>query len=186
MKKWKFAPVAISIISIIVVAACAPRITEPTGVPTITSSPALTPTIFNTETPTPTVSNTKVSTPTSTIPPIILKGVIVQDVQPDGQEFYYDIRKGKTGISLEGYTLEITFQGGDGRDAQLFFKDCDFLNRYAIPQPIISGQAMRFNPAIDDLAVNQFSDFTCINAVGAKVFGGVQGIKIVDAQLIKE
>jgi hypothetical protein len=159
-----------------------PKPTDVIASQTLTFTPISTSTIIVM----PSVTQTPPLTPALTqIPPIILKGFIVQNVQ-GGQEFYLDIRKGKTGISLEGYILEITFQGGDGREAQIFFKDCGFDSVYAFPKPISDGQPMRFNPATDDRAVDEFSDFTCINAVGAKIFGGVQGVKIVNARLIKE
>jgi hypothetical protein len=147
---------------------------------TKTQLPAASSTPKPAKTPSPTKNTPSLLNQT---PPIILTEHTVQDAT-DGQEFYFDIRKRESGIDLSGYTLEITLRGGDGRNAQLFFKDCDFKNVYSIAQPIPDKLPIQFNPASDPREVDEFSDFTCIAAVGVKIFDNAKGIKIVSAQLI--
>jgi hypothetical protein len=115
---------------------------------------------------------------------------IVQDSQ-SGEEFFLDTRFGDVpglplddGVDLSNYVLEFTVQGGDGKEVQLYFKNSNWENVFAYPKQIVSGQPIRFDPAVDDRDVDQFQDFTHIYAVGAKIWGGVQGVKIVSARLI--
>jgi hypothetical protein len=108
---------------------------------------------------------------------------------PDGEDFFQDIRRDGACVDLRGYILEITFeiasQAGEGKQAQLWFKGAGFRNVYAFPEPIVSGQPMRFDPTVDPLNVSEFNDLSCINAVGAKIWGGTQGLAIAAARLIR-
>jgi hypothetical protein len=111
-----------------------------------------------------------------------------------GQEFYLDLRYGGVsnpelphpdGVDLSAYTLEITLRGPQ-KDAQLFFKDRGFNNLYSERKPITSDDhPMRFDPVHDPCEVCQFRDLTHIYAVGAKIWGGVQGVDIISARLVE-
>jgi len=120
-----------------------------------------------------------------------LEEFIVQDVD-NGQEFFLDTRFGAVpmlpfpdGVDLGAYLLELTFQGGDGKEAQLFFKDSRWASVYSVSRQIVSGQAIRFDPFADRQEVSDFDDFEHIYAVGAKIWGGVQDVKILSARLIR-
>jgi hypothetical protein len=108
-----------------------------------------------------------------------------------GDEFYLDLRYGAVpevplddGINLTDYALEFTFDGGDGRLAQLWYKNQSFANVYSEPWTISFGQPLEFNPRSDSAAVAEFTDFTHIYAVGARVQGGANGLTIATARLI--
>lgn len=132
-----------------------------------------------------------VDTP-STESPVSSAEAIVLDtagflVQPSGgqDEFFLDMRPDGDCVDLSGYTIEMTFQGAEGMQVQLFFKNAQFRNVYAFPTSFISGQPVRFDPAVDDRNVDEFDDFSCIAAVGAKIWGGAQGVQITSARLFK-
>lgn len=110
-----------------------------------------------------------------------------------GAEFLLDARYGAIpdlphddGVNLSSYILEITFQGGEGKEAQLFFKDSNWGNVYSKRKQIISGQPLRFDPAVDPRDVDDFQDFTRIYGIGAKIDGGMEGVNITSARLIKK
>jgi hypothetical protein len=134
-------------------------------------------------------------TPTPTPLPPSSGDVIVLDparfitqTVPGGEDFFQDIRpRGKDCVDLRGYTLEITFETsgkGEGKQAQLWFKNSQFENVFAYPESITSSQPMRFNPAVDPCNVCDFTDFSCISSVGAKVWGGTQGVQLTSARLV--
>lgn len=107
-------------------------------------------------------------------------------------EFLFDTRYNvipglpiKEGVDLSNYDLGFTFQGGGGRQVQLWYKDSGWRNVYSFPYIIESGQPIRYNPFTDGRNVDEFNDFTHIYAIGAKVFGGVEGIQITSVKLIK-
>lgn len=114
-----------------------------------------------------------------------------------GNEFILDFTKMKItglptqgkpstdGVDLKEYDLEMTFTGAEGRQIQLWFKNSEWKNVYAFPVAAQTGKPIRFNPMKDDRNVNDFSDFSHIYAVGAKVFGGLEGTKVESARLIK-
>ena len=89
------------------------------------------------------------------------------------------------GVDLSNYDLEFTFQGGDGREVQLWYKDSTWRYVYSFPYTIQSGQSIRYNPFTDGRNVDEFNDFAHIYAIGAKVFGGVESIPITSVNLIK-
>jgi hypothetical protein len=95
------------------------------------------------------------------------------------------VRDGGPCKDFTGYTLEITLQGGDGRLAEPFFKNDKFDNVRPEAEQIVSGQPIRFNPLSATLKIRGFSSFTCITEVGIKIFGGVEGVQITEAYLIK-
>jgi hypothetical protein len=182
----------------------------PTPTPSDTATPAPpTPTVTNTSTQTPTATITPTSTSTVTpLPPplqsetcpeptIVLNPAdfVPQDGDRNGtiEEFYLETRYGAVpdlpaldGVDLSNYGLVFIFQGGDGRQVQLYYKDQNFRNVFSYPLNIVSGQPICFNPFTDDRNVNQFEDFTHIYAIGVKVLGeeGVAGVEILSAGLI--
>lgn len=150
--------------------------------------------------PTPTATPTNTPTVPAT-PPTLGSGVIeltLADFKPqDGNtddgidildEYFFDSFKAilpvKDGVNLSNYDLEFTFQGGDGKKVQLWYKNLGWQNVYSCEDKITSNQPIRFNPVIDCKAVNQFDDFTHIRAIGAKVLEGVEGVEIISARLI--
>jgi hypothetical protein len=112
-----------------------------------------------------------------------------------GDEFFLDIRYNAIpcvldsgrgyGVNLSNYILEMTFQGGDGRQAQLYLKNYEWANVYSKRKRITSGQPLRFDPINDPCDVCDFRDFGNIYAIGAKIWGGTQGVEIVSACLIE-
>jgi mannan endo-1,4-beta-mannosidase len=119
---------------------------------------------------------------------------VAQDGDGDGmaEEFLLDARFGaipglplQDGVDLSNYDLEFTFQGGDGKQVQLWYKSGpNWFNVYSFPYPITSGWPIHYNPLADGRNVDEFNDFNHIYAIGIKVFGGVEGVQIVSARLI--
>lgn len=74
-----------------------------------------------------------------------------------------------------GYVLELEVRNLTTKpvQVQLWFKDADYKNVYAYPVTLQPNQqqTIRFNPASDRLNIREFSDFSRIAAVGAKVWG---------------
>lgn len=163
----------------------------PTPTPTATPAPEITPTPTLTPTPTSTPTPTPAPiTPTPTHP--LLDPTLFKTQGTD--EFILDTRYGaipglpadvEKGVDLTKYDLEFTFQGGEGKQVQLWYKDNKWANVYSYPYTLMSGQPIRYNPFKDGRKINEFNDFTQIYAIGAKVFGGVEGIKITQVRLIK-
>jgi mannan endo-1,4-beta-mannosidase len=85
---------------------------------------------------------------------------------------------------LSNLDLEFVFHEGDGQQVQLWYKDQNWRNVYSFPYPITSGQPSRYNSFTDGRNVDEFDDFTHIYAIGAKVWGGVDGVQIISARLI--
>lgn len=117
----------------------------------------------------------------------------VQDGDRDGvaEEFILDTRFGaipglpmQDGVDLSNHDLEFVFHGGDRQQVQLWYKNQEWANVYSFLYPITSGQPIRYNPFADDRNVDEFDDFTHIYAIGAKVWGGVEGVQIIFARLI--
>lgn len=107
-------------------------------------------------------------------------------------DFYLDIRSGiscgRAGYqpsNLTDFVLEMTFQGGNGKYAQLYFKNPEWKNVYSTLRPIRDGVPIRFDPIYDDCAVREFTDFSNIAAVGAKIWGDILGVKLVSACLVR-
>jgi hypothetical protein len=95
-------------------------------------------------------------------------------VSPDqfkvqGNELLLDTGYAGVPRDLTGYTLEFVFKKGKRARVQLWFKDSNWRNVYSFPKSPVNG-IVRFNPATDRRNVNEFKDFTAINAVGAKCF----------------
>jgi hypothetical protein len=160
-------------------------IISPTPTPSPTQTVTATPT--PTPTPTPTFTPTPLVTPTPTPTGINPTGFKIQ-----GDEFLFDTRYNAIpglpimdGVDLSNYDLEFTFQGGDGRQVQLWYKDSTWRQVYSFPYTIQSGQSIRYNPLTDGRNVDEFNDFTRIYAIGAKVVGGVESIQITSVNVIK-
>lgn len=85
---------------------------------------------------------------------------------------------------LTDYVLEMTFQGGDGKCAQLYFKDSNWRNVYSKCIKIKDGKPIRFDPKLDSCDVCEFIDFSNIYAVGAQIGGGIQGVELTSARLV--
>jgi hypothetical protein len=171
-----------------------PSTDTPTNTPTYTPPPTNT-SLPPTKTPNPPTATPVPPTNTSvppTDPPasatasqcvlIDPAAYIVQDVDDD-QEFFFELRQNGAGVDLRGCALEFVFQGGNGKHVQLWFKDCSWKTVMAHPQTIVNGQAIRFDPATEPRRIDEFNDFNCIFAIGAKVYGGVQGIQIAEVRL---
>lgn len=150
---------------------------------------------------------TQINTPTTTpapSPSLLNSGTIdvielnpadfkMQDGDRDGEaeEFILDTRFGaipdlpvQDGVDLKYYDLEFTFQGGDGKQAQLWYKNQNWANVYSFPYSITSGQPIHYNPFADGRNVDEFDDFAHIYAIGAKVWEGVDGVQLISARLI--
>jgi hypothetical protein len=173
----------------------------PTAMDQLTETPTLmrTPTLADTPTPAPTES---LSTDTPTPPrgggtlvieldPADFK---IQDGDGDGiaEEFFLDTRFGaipglpvQDGVDLSNYDLEFTFEARDGQEAQLWYKGRSWKNVFSFPYPITFGQPIRYDPFSDGRNVDEFSDFSHIWGVGAKIWGGVEGVQITSARLIQ-
>jgi hypothetical protein len=154
-------------------------ITEPTPDPVLTEVEVLA------EAPTEAPTEAPVAVIPTQIPPITLSMPLLQDA-PEGQEFYFDVRIGGNGRDLTGYTLEVILEGAKGRDAQLFFKNCDFDSVYSLSEPIKNDVLIQFDPSTDERKIDEFSNFGCIAGVGIKIFNNADDIKIVSAQLISK
>lgn len=144
-------------------------------------------TVTPTTSTTPTVTTTTTRTPTPTVIDVNPAAFKIQ-----GDEFLFDSRYNvisglpiKDGVNLSNYDLEFAFQGGGGRQVQLWYKDSKGGNVYSFPYTIKSGQSIRYNPLTDGRNVDEFDDFTHIYAIGAKIWGGVEGIQITSVKLIK-
>ncbi len=131
-----------------------------------------------------------------------IQGVGAIEIDPSqftvqgGEEFYLDVSYGldgvapasgeRTGVDLRGYDLEITFKGGGGKQAQLYFKNPSWKNVYSYLRTIVPNQPVRYDPSNKaDRNVDEFNDFSHIYAIGAKINGGANGVKIVRVRLIK-
>jgi hypothetical protein len=170
---------------------------------TVAVAPTEPPTAPSTETigpgPTePAASSTPTEGPSPTLGSIIelnLTNFVSQASKKGGKvdEFYLDTTSGSNirlpvsdGVDLSDYDLEFTFRGGDGKQVQLWYKDQDFHNVYSCPGPITSDQPIHFNPTTpEERCVDEFTDFTHIYAIGAKVLEGVAGVEIASAKLIR-
>lgn len=157
---------------------------------TVMAASTVTPTNIPPVTPSPSPSS-----PNSDVGVIELNPAdfVAQDGDRDGikEELILDTRFGaipdlpiQDGVNLSDYDLEFTFQGGDGKEVQLWYKSQDWTNVYSFPSTITSGRPIRYNPLTDGRNVDEFDDFTHIYAIGAKVFGGIEEIRIVSARLI--
>jgi hypothetical protein len=135
---------------------------------------------------------TAVPPPAIEIDPAVFK---VQDAGDGNQEFFLDTRFGtipylpvQDGVDLRDYDLEFTFQGGDGDNVQLWYKQ-NRNDRWAtVSSPayaITTGEAIRYNPIADGREVEQFQDFAHIHGIGAKVFGNIANVKLTSAMLIR-
>ncbi|MFQ6026244.1 MAG: hypothetical protein ACE5Q6_01875 [Dehalococcoidia bacterium] len=148
----------------------------PTPMPTEPTSPPPTPT----PPPTPEVS--------IEIPPELFR------VQSEGEEFIVELKKypqifrpaekSPGAYDLSGYGLIFQFNLGDEtKTGQLFFKDPSWKNLYSCDQRISTGDTVSFAPGNDCIWVEEFKELSNIRAVGAKFFGGVEGVEIVFAGL---
>lgn len=109
-----------------------------------------------------------------------------------GDEFFLDTSNGaipcipvNNGVDLTNYVLEMTFGSGDGRRAQLYFKDSDWKNVYSTRRTIKRDVPIRFDPIYNPCDVCEFRDFTHIYAVGAKILGGTPGVTLASACLVR-
>lgn len=93
----------------------------------------------------------------------------------------------KDGIDLSDYDLEFTFQGGDEKEVQLWYKSApNFDNLRSLPKKIISDEPIRYNPVVEDSEQSDSGfDFAHIWAIGARISGGVEGVELTSARLVK-
>lgn len=129
-------------------------------------------------------------------PPHVLH-VAPSSFKIQGDEFILDTRynvivglpirgeRSTDGVDLTKYDLEFTFKNAEGRQIQLWYKNSSWRNVYSYPYTILREQPIRYNPFTGGRNVDEFSDFTHIYAIGAKVFGGLKGIQIASVKLIR-
>jgi hypothetical protein len=92
----------------------------------------------------------------------------------------------KKGTDLSKYDLEFSFKNADGKHIQLWYKDSKWKSVYSWEFKITGKKSIRFNPSGRGTRnVNEFTDFTHIYAIGAKVREGIGEIKIISVKLIK-
>jgi hypothetical protein len=92
------------------------------------------------------------------------------------------------GIDLSDYDLEFTFQGADGRTAYLWYKSApNWDNLRSLPKETISDeQPIRYNPSVEGSEKRDPGfDFAHIWAIGARIPGGIEGVELNSARLIK-
>ncbi len=113
--------------------------------------------------------------PTPAEPPAVIDlGVVPQ--LPSFNEFHRVVRNfysDSEGLNLTDYDLQVVLQGSsvDGKLVQVFYKDQQAKNIYSRSYLVRRGEPIRFDPQQDPREINEFSDFTRIFEVGAKVYG---------------
>jgi hypothetical protein len=90
------------------------------------------------------------------------------------------------GVDLQGYVLEMSLQGGVGRQTQLFFKGRPGWASSYRWQEVNAGQVLRFDPARDPKAVDDKPDLAHTYGVGVRMYQtqGVQGVQVTSARLV--
>jgi hypothetical protein len=175
-----------------VAATRAAQVDVPTHVPSTVTPSIPTPTNAALPTKTPVPLNPPTSPAIELLPSKFTVQGAGAGVQ-GGEEFYLETRFGgvsepelllQDGVDLTGYSLEITFQDAQ-KEVQLFFKDREFNSVYSF-RIWSTDEPMCFDPVADPCEVCQLKpeDFAHIYGVGAKVWGGVEGVEIASARLV--